>query len=196
MGTPLLAFAVAAAALAAVLSASPDSVTARPDAVTYEIDTVHSSAVFRIGHLGLTKFYGNFDEMTGSFTLGGEGGGSVRIEIPVESLDTRNERRDGHLKSPDFFNAKQFPKMTFESAKMTKTDSGYEVTGKLTMHGVTKEITVEMEHSGPAEGMRGETRAGFHGTFTIDRTEYGIDWNPDVLGTEVWIALGVEGVKK
>jgi len=191
----LLLTAVIAAAVVALATPTQSAEKAE----TWEVDPVHSSVVFRIKHMDVSWFYGRFNKVSGSVTLdpSAANGGSVSMEIPADSVDTANEQRDGHLKGTDFFNVKQFPSIRFESTKIAKVDDTHlDVTGKLTLHGVTKEITVRMEQTGTGKGMRGEMRIGFHGSFSIDRTDYGIDWRPEVLGKEVTLTLGIAAVKK
>jgi polyisoprenoid-binding protein YceI len=190
--------AIAALALsaAAILALAPEGRGA-PEKETWEVDSVHSSLVFRVRHLGVSYVYGRFNDISGSLTTEGDSG-SVRIEVDAASVDTNNSKRDDHLRGTDFFGVKQFPKIIFESTKFArKSGDTFEVTGKLTLHGVTKEITVPMERVGTLEDDgRGGARTGFHGTFTIDRADYGMDYRTDMLGSKIWVALGVEAIRK
>src|SRR5690242_5758721 len=117
--------------------------TASVRADEYVIDGMHSGVNFKIGHIGLSWVYGRFDKFSGGFTLDANdpSKASFRLTIEAASVDTNNEKRDGHLKSPDFFNAKQFPTINFQSTAVKAVKDGYQVTGDLTMHGVTKPVT-------------------------------------------------------
>ena len=121
---------------------------------------------------------------------------SVDLTIPVESVDTKNEKRDQHLKSADFFNAKQFPVMTFKSTKVEGSGDTYKVTGDLTLHGVTKPLTLEIKKGGEAKGMEGEIRGGGETKFAIKRSDYGMNFMQGPLGDEINIVVSLEGVKQ
>ena len=166
----------------------------------FDVDTVHSTAIFRVQHLGAGQFYGRFNDVTGTidYTPGSKSGLELDISIAIDSVDTANDNLDGHLKSPDFFNALDFPVMTFKSAKaeLIKPEV-YRVTGELTMHGQSQTITVEMERTGLAEGRRGE-RVGFETVFTIQRTDHGMDYGVDTgsLGNDVRVIIALEAIAK
>jgi polyisoprenoid-binding protein YceI len=165
----------------------------------YAIDPVHSSVVFGIKHMGVTNFYAVFNEITGTVTFDAAdpSKSSVDITVPVESIDSRNPKRDQHLKSPDFFNVKQFPTLTFKSTKVEKSGDTHKVTGDFTLHGVTKPITIEFNKGPEVKGMaEGELRSGGETRFTIKRSDYGMTFMKDALGDEVSIILSVEGVKQ
>ncbi len=182
--------------LTVVLGLEMSSAPARA-ADGYTVDPVHSSVYFRISHLGLSYVYGRFDTFSGNFTIDAENPGntSFAMTIKTESVDTNNKGRDGHLRNPDFFNAKQFPEITFKSTSLRPVEGGYEVTGDLTMHGVTKPITFVLKGGKTAE-FQGKPRTGFSTEFTIKRADFGIDKFPQMLGEEVLVAVGLEGVKR
>jgi len=189
---------VAVLGVAAFL-ASPSA--SLPDTETYEVDAVHSSIIFRINHAGVSNFYGRFNEISGTFTVAQGGTGSVSVTIPVDSVDTANEKRDGHLKSPDFFSAEQFPEITFKSDALKDTGGNkYEAKGTLTMHGVSKEVTIALEHIGTRDlGEKfGGVRTGFDGTVTFKRSDFGMKYGVDMgmLGDEIKLFLGIEGIRK
>lgn len=166
---------------------------------TYLVDGSHSSIVFRIRHLNVSWFYGRFNKVTGQFRVdeANPAGSSIQLEIDADSVDTANQRRDQHLKSPDFFNAVEFPKITFRSKQVRKADEGvFEVTGDLTLHGVTREVTVRAEHVGTGPGQRGEQRAGFEAVFTIKRSDFGMSFMQGPLGDEVRLVISLEGVRQ
>lgn len=162
----------------------------------YEIDGVHSTALFTVSHLGFSNTRGLFPAIAGTFNYDADdaSANSVDVTIQTDSLTTLHEDRDMHLKGPDFFNAKEFPVMTFKSTKWEKTGEGkFDVTGEFTLLGTTKTITVPVVLVGAGEGMKGEQRAGFETTFTIDRTDYGMNYMADKLAHDVIVTFGVEG---
>jgi polyisoprenoid-binding protein YceI len=165
---------------------------------TFKIDPVHSSVIFSVKHLGVTDFYGDFREISGTvaFDAADPAKSSVDITVPVEKIDTRNEKRDQHLKSPDFFNAKQFPTLTFKSTKVEGAGDTYSVTGDLTIHGVTKPVTVQFRKGAETKGQQGETRTGGEAKFTIKRSDYGMTFMNGPLGDDVNIILSLEGTKQ
>ena len=166
---------------------------------TFEIDPVHSSFIFRIQHLGVSFAYGRFNVSSGSFVLDAADPAKNRVEIEVktESIDTANDARDKHLKSPEFFDTAKYPVMTFKSASFKKVDdTHFEVAGDLTIHGVTRPVTTTAELAGQGKGMKGETRAGLEAVFTIDRQDFGMDAMVGPIGAEVRITVSLEGVVK
>lgn len=161
------------AGLAPQSTRSESGEPAAAQARSLKVDPVHSSAVFRIKHNDVAYFYGRFNDTRGTVRYG-EGGDELHIEmtIPAESVDTANGKRDRHLKSPDFFNAREFPEITFKTKESRKVSDGvYEVTGDLTLHGVTKPITAEVEATGCAETDRGYL-CGFETTVDLKRTDF------------------------
>ena len=167
-------------------------------AETFKIDPVHSSVLFGIKHLGVTDFYAFFKDISGTVTIdrADPTKSSVELTVPVESLDSRNPKRDQHLKSPDFFNAKQFPTLSFKSNKVEGTGNLYKISGDFTLHGVTKPITIEFKKGAEAKGMEGEMRGGGETRFTIKRSDYGMTFMQGPLGDEVNIIVSVEGIKQ
>jgi len=166
---------------------------------TYEIDPVHSAFLFKVSHLGVSYSYGRFNESSGTFTLDADDPANNRIEIEVntDSIDTNNEKRDNHLRSPDFFNTAEYPTMTFTSTSFKKVDDNhFEVAGDLTIHGVTNSVTVTAELVGIAADPKGDTRAGLETIFTIDRTDYGMDQMVGPVGAEVELTISLEGIRQ
>jgi polyisoprenoid-binding protein YceI len=165
---------------------------------TYKIDPVHSSIVFGIMHLGVTNVYGRFNDVSGNVVFDKENPAksSIELEVKVDSVDTHEPKRDQHLKSPDFFNAKQFPVMAFKSTKVQVSGNDYKITGEFTLHGVTKPITIDFKKGAEAKGMQGELRAGGETQFTVKRSDYGMKFMPDALGDEVKIIVSLEGIKQ
>jgi polyisoprenoid-binding protein YceI len=121
---------------------------------------------------------------------------SVELTIPVESVDTKYEKRDQHLKSPDFFNAKQFPMIVFKSKSVEASGDTYKVTGELLLHGVTKPLTLEMKKGTEEKGMEGEIRGGGETRFTVKRSDFGMNFMQGPLGDEVAMIVSVAGIKE
>jgi polyisoprenoid-binding protein YceI len=119
----------------------------------------------------------------------------LTIEIDAASINTGNKKRDDHLKGPDFFNVKQFPKLTFKSTKVEKKGDAYSVTGDLTIHGVTKSVTVDVKKTGMGKDPWGNERIGFTTNFTIKRSDYGITHMANGLSDEVQLMLSAEAIK-
>lgn len=179
-------------------SATPAPAGAAP--ATYKVDPVHSSNVFRIKHNNVANFYGRFKEMSGSVNWDDADptASSLKVEIPAASVDTGAGARDNHLKSPDFFNAAQFPTISFVSSSVTKSaDNTYKVSGDLTLHGVTKPVTVDLVKTGAGkDGRSGKDLIGLETTFTVKRTDYGMDFMVGPLGDDVQIIVSLEAAKQ
>ena len=169
-----------------------------PSGKAFQVDKVHSSTIFGIKHLGVGYVYGRFNTIGGQFVIDPTNlkDSSVEITIKVESIDTGDEARDKHLRGTDFFNAKVFPDATFKSAAIKKADDGIEMTGDLTIHGVTKRITVPLEFVGEGKDPWGNYRAGFHSEFTIKRSDFGINYMPEGLGEDIRMIISMEGVRR
>jgi len=161
----------------------------------YAIDNVHSSATFKIGHLGIGWIHGRFNDLSGDFAITDKGG-NFNLTIKADSIDTGVAKRDGHLKSPDFFNVKQFPTITFKSTSVKAGEGGLAVTGDLTMHGVTKSISFTLKGGKTAEFPKGVTRIGYTTDLTLKRSDFGMDRLVGPVGDEVQISVSFEGVKK
>jgi polyisoprenoid-binding protein YceI len=166
---------------------------------TYKIDPVHSTIGFKIRHL-VGNVTGRFGDVSGTILVDPDHpeSATVAATIQVQSIDTANTKRDAHLKSPDFFDAAQFPTMTFTGKKVTVTGKDTaDVTGDLTIHGVTKEVTLHVQFLGKANGPDGTPRTGWEATGKINRADFGLQWNKLVEGTamvgeEVDIDLQIE----
>lgn len=162
----------------------------------YKIDPVHSQALFTIGHLGLSRFTGRFNSLKGELNVDG-GGGAVRAEIDIASVDTNFADRDKHLRSPDFFNAAQFPKMIFESAGVSLPASGEgTLNGNLTLHGVTRPVSFKLVHVGAGKDPWGGYRSGYVVSGIIKRSDYGMKFMLGALGDEVEVRLNIEAIKQ
>lgn len=168
----------------------------------YTVDAVHSAAIFKVKHLGASWSYGQFTGIGGtiSYDPAKPEASVVDVTIQAESVNTHNEMRDRHLKGPDFFNTKEFPTLTFKSNGWKKTgEHTYDVTGELEIAGKSKTITVPVEHIGDGKDPRGNELTGFHTKFTIDRTEFGMNYGVAEVGgvgKDVEITFSVEAIKK
>ncbi len=146
----------------------------------YTLDPTHSRLGFVARHAMVTKVRGAFNEFTGSAHIDGEHPerSSVELVIETESIDTRNADRDGHLRSNDFLKMEEYPEITFRSTGVQATgDDEFDVTGDLTVRGVTRQVTVPFTFEGQATDPFGNSRIGLEGRTTINRQDFGITWN-------------------
>lgn len=141
---------------------------------TWNIDPAHSTVGFSVRHLVVSKVRGTFDDFTGAITIAEDGTPSVVADIKVDSVNTRNEGRDGHLKNADFFEAEKFPVATFRSTSVKAKGGDYVLTGEFTLHGVTKQIDLDLEFLGTNPGMGHGPVAGFEASCVINRRDFGI----------------------
>ena len=169
---------------------------------TFKIDPVHSSIVFKIKHFNASFVYGRFNDVEGKivFDEANPAGSSVELDVKAESADTHNAARDEHIKKPDFLDSKQFPTISFKSSAVAKgrdADS-FDISGDFTLHGVTKPVKVTFVKTGMGLDPKGNTHIGFEGSFTIKRSDYGINFMPDpkVLGDEIPLMIAIEAVKQ
>ena len=173
---------------------------------TYTIDPSHSVADFKVRHLMVSNVRGEFSGVTGTVQFDAENPANSKVEakIPVSSIQTREADRDTHLKSADFFDAAKFPEITFVSTKVVKTgDEEYKVTGDLTIHGVTKEVTLEVEGPAPeAKDPWGNVKSGASAKTKVNRKDFGLVWNVALetggvlVGEDVQIHLDLELTKQ
>ncbi|MEQ1501133.1 MAG: YceI family protein [Myxococcota bacterium] len=165
---------------------------------TYDIDPVHSTVLFSALHFNASHFYGRFDNTTGVVVIDEANPAASKIEVitKVDSISTWDQKRNDHLKSPDFFNAAQFPTIKFVSKSFKKTATGWAVTGDFTLHGVTKPLTVEFTKVGEGDDPWGGHRAGWEGQFSIKRSDYGMTFMNPGIGDDVKLIVSLEGVKK
>ena len=171
------------------IGAYAPSVTA---ADVWQIDPPHSGAQFSVTHLMISTVRGEFGSMSGTVEYDGKSVASIKADVTIDatSITTRNEKRDGHLKSPDFFDVAKFPTITFKSKKVVSgTGGGFQLVGDLTMHGVTKEVTLDVTApSKVIKGMRGESRVAASATTKLNRQDYGVKWNADLDGGGVVVS--------
>lgn len=164
----------------------------------YEIDPGHTFVLFKASHLGFSHVYGRFTDVKGTFEIDEKKpeASKVSIVIDVASLDTQEKKRDQHLKGPDFFNAKQNPKITFNSTAVKKgKGETYQVTGDLTLNGKTQKVSFDFNRLRTGKDPWGNTKTGGDFTFTVKRSEFGINYmlGPDQIADEVQIIASVEG---
>jgi polyisoprenoid-binding protein YceI len=171
-------------------------VPARAD--NYVIDAMHTAVTFKVSHLGLSWTCGRFNDVSGSFVLdaGNPATSSFELNVKPESVDTGNAKRDEHLRTPDFFNVKQFPVFSFKSTAVKPVENGFEVTGDLTLHGTTKSVTFTLQGGRKAEFPKGVQRTGYTTDLSIKRSAFGMDKMLEAVGDEVFITISFEGVKK
>ncbi len=177
------------------------SLGAFAQATTYSIDPAHSSVEFSIRHMAITTVHGRFGLKGGTIALDPKDitHSSVTAEIDVTSVDTGTPQRDAHLKSPDFFDTAKYPTATFKSTSLTRAGDGYDVLGDLTLHGVTKPVTLHMDQPSKEQvGMDSKLHRGFSATTTIHRQDFGLTWNgtvksgDSVLGDDVKMSFDIE----
>jgi polyisoprenoid-binding protein YceI len=171
---------------------------------TYTIDKTHSEASFQVRHF-VTNVRGRFSDFNGTINIDPKSPAASNVEFTIQatSIDTGVADRDKHLRSGDFFDVEKFPTITFKSTavKPSKTKNTYDVTGNLTMHGVTKQVTLPVTLLGYAKDPWGNQRAGFTVATTLNRQDYGIKWNKALdeggfmLSDDVNVAINVEAVK-
>jgi polyisoprenoid-binding protein YceI len=191
----------------ALLSLATSVTLALAAPTTWKIDPVHTEASFQVRHF-FTQVKGVFHEIDGTIVFDEADASAIKVDasVKVASVDTGNPKRDGHLQTADFFQADKFPVLTLKSTKVTPAGKGkYKVTADLTMRGVTKPVTFDAEFLGSGDiAMDGQTRftkAGFSATATVNRKDFGINWNKTldnggaVLDDKVTIVLNVEADK-
>lgn len=191
-------FALALASAGLALSTFAFAASPAP-AGSYKIDAAHSGAFFEVGHLGgVSRFMGRFNDIGGELVVDAPEKSRIKVDIKTESIDSNHEGLDKHLKSPDFFNAVQFPTMTFTSTGVTLNAAGEgTVAGNLTLRGVTRPVTFKLRHVGTGKGMKGEQRVGYVATGTIKRTDFGMGYGvPGAATDEVDLRINIEGVKQ
>lgn len=172
---------------------------------TYVIDPAHSTANFSIKHMMIAKVHGGFEKLSGALIYDPSNPQKTFVEASIEtaSINTRDAQRDAHLKSADFFDVEKYPLISFRSTQIEKLGDGMKILGELTIHGVTKEVTLDVE--GPTGEMKdpwGNVKIGASGTTKIKRKDFGLSWNAALeaggflVGDEVNITLDVQFVKQ
>ena len=186
----------------ALLAATAAAVLAEP--VTYTIDPSHSQVGFNVRHF-FSRVPGRFNDFDGTVTFDDKDASKSAVDVTIKtaSIYTNNERRDNHLRSADFFAADSFPTITFKSTKVTPAgENKYKVDGNLTIRGITKRVTLDASFLGAGNVGQGTLRAGWEASTTINRKDFNVLWNRvldqggTMLGDDVAIQLGVEGMKR
>jgi len=180
-------------------------VISTPTEATYEIDSAHSGAHFSVRHLMISNVKGEFSKVTGTVVYDPNNVSATRIDATIDAttINTRDNQRDAHLKTADFFDTEKYPTLTFKSTHVSKSKDKLRVTGDLTMHGVTREVVLDVD--GPTAEVKdpwGNTRVGATASTKINRKDWGLTWNSALetggvlVGEEVTITLDIEAVKK
>jgi polyisoprenoid-binding protein YceI len=176
----------------------------RKHMTTWNIDTSHSGAHFTVRHMVVSKVRGAFSRWQGTLQFDEQNPEASKVSVQIEaaSIDTREEKRDAHLRSPDFFDVAQYPTLSFESTKVEKVEgSSYRVTGELTIHGITKQVVLDTDFLGAGKDPWGNDRVGFEASTSINRKDFGLAWNQALeaggvlVGDKIEISLDVEAVK-
>jgi polyisoprenoid-binding protein YceI len=172
---------------------------------TYKIDVDHSDIMFKVKHLMISTVTGYFKKFDATLEIDEEDftNAKVSFEADVNTVDTKNEQRDAHLKSDDFFNAEQFPKLTFKSTRIErKSDGEFALTGDLTIRDITRPVTLNVEYNGSTKDPWSMERMGFEAEGKINRKEFGLKWSAVteagglVVADDVKLALNVEMIKQ
>jgi polyisoprenoid-binding protein YceI len=179
----------------------PTAVHAEP--ARWNLDPDHSTIEFRVMHMVVSKTTGRFMDYAGFIDMDAEAGTVKAIEATINagSVNTNHEKRDAHLRNADFLDVEHYPTITFKTKNYKKTADGYTAVGDLTLHGVTKEITLVGQYNGATKDPLGNTRAGFSAEGKLNRKDFGMVWNKTldsgglVVGDEVQIRLDIECIK-
>jgi len=169
---------------------------------TWAIDPVHSSIAFSVRHLLVSKVRGTFNTFSGAVVVGEDGTPAVTAEIAIDSVDTRNEQRDAHLKAADFFDVEHYPTASFVSTAVRENGDSYLLDGDFTLKGITKPVTLDLEFNGTNPGMGHGEVAGFTASVVLNRKDFGIDIDMPlesggaVVGDKVAITLEIEALKQ
>lgn len=166
---------------------------------SFNIDPLHSSVIFKIAHFDTSNFYGRFGRVDGTITADAGTPTAFTVRVDADSIDTNSKERDDHLRGPDFFDVKQFPDITFKSTAVKPSADGkaFDVTGDLTLHGVTKPVTATLTKTGQGKNMKGVDIVGFETTFKVKRSEFGMSgFLNKGVGDEVTLMVSFESVKQ
>lgn len=170
----------------------------------YDLDKSHSHIGFKVSHMVISKTKGEFKDYSTELKWDPKDlkNSVLNATIQAGTINTDDEKRDEHLRAPDFFDTAKYPTISFKSKKITKKGKGYEVLGSLTMKDVTKDVKIPFTVNGPVQDPWGNTRLGFEGSLTVNRKDYNISWSNKmdngglVVGDEVTIDISVEGIAK
>lgn len=181
-------------------SVSTSTAPIRSSTTVWTIDPSHSSVEFSVKHMMISSTKGRFGGVSGTITLDADNFESSHadVRIDVSTIDTRDEKRDGHLRSADFFDVEKFPEITFKSTRVVKDGSDYKVYGDLTILGVTREVVLKTEFNGQNTTPWGFDVVGFEASTKINRKDYGLTWNAALetggflVGDEIKVSLEIE----
>jgi polyisoprenoid-binding protein YceI len=170
---------------------------------TWSFDNSHSSIGFSVRHLMISKVRGHFNQWGGTFDYDEADPTRAKLSVRIDaaSIDTRDEKRDAHLRSPDFFDVEKFPALTFESSKVERDGDDFVVTGELSIHGVTRAVQLKVESLGQTKDPWGGQRAGFSASTSISRKDFGMSFNMALetggvlVGDKVDIGIEIEAVR-
>ena len=167
-------------------------------AADYTIDTTHSFVQFKVQHLGYSWLYGRFNKIDGTMKYDAKKPETSEINITIDtgSIDSNHAERDKHLRGDDFLSVSNFPKATFKSTGYKGDANKGVLTGVLNLHGVEKTIEIPVEKMGEGPDPWGGERAGFTGSYTLTRADFGMDYELGPASTKVILTLGIEGIKK
>jgi len=166
---------------------------------SYRVDPSHTTVIFKIFHLGLADFRGRFNRTTGNIRWDKADASKSSVEIRVEagSIDTKHSRRDLHLRGPDFFNAVRFPAILFRSQSISAVgENQYQVKGDLSLHGVTRKVTLNTEFTGEGNDPWGGYRVGFKSQVVVNRSDYGMKFMLDQISDRVEILMSFEAIRQ
>lgn len=173
-------------------------------AAEYQIDPAHSAAQFSVRHMMVSNVRGAFSKVTGTIVYDADDLNATRVDAAIDAttLDTREPKRDAHLKSPDFFDVAKYPTLSFHGKQVSRSSGKLQVKGDLTMHGVTREVVLTVDGPTPEiKDARGKARIGASATTTINRKDWGLNWNAAleaggvVVGDEVTLTLDIEALR-
>ncbi|OHU21527.1 hypothetical protein BKG76_12935 [Mycobacteroides franklinii] len=159
---------------------------------TWTIDPVHSDITFSVRHLGVSKVRGSFTDFGGEITVAEDGTPSVSATISVASVSTRNDQRDGHLRSADFFDTDNHPTATFRSTSVRADGDDYIVDGELTLRGVTQPVALNLSLEGVGPGAQGGAVAGFEASTQVNRGDFGVNGGAGLVGEKVALTFNIE----
>ncbi len=173
--------------------------------MAWVIDSAHTEVNFTVRHMMISNVRGQFQKLSGTVEFDEANPAATKVDVQIEaaSVNTKDEKRDGHLKSPDFFAADQYPYLTFKSKRVEVKDASHaHLTGDLTIRDVTKEVVLDVEYNGSAKSPWGTTNAGFSAKTSINRKDWGLNWNVALetggilVGEQINIAIELEVVKQ
>lgn len=176
---------------------SMSSAQAEPDQGKYNLDSAHTSVTFVVNHMGYSDLVGTFNETSGTLAVAKDGSSKGTVVISSASIDTNHQKRDDHLRSPDFFNAKQFPNIVFTFSDDDKLSAKERtLVGELELHGVKKEISLQVTPKKAATDPWGMYRIGYKALATIKRSDFDMNFMQGSVGDEIELHINVEAVKE